>query len=142
MGARVSWYLEGYIIQVQLEGVLSHHLVWQVCRDIQQMLTIPPPGTVNILIDSGGLDDIHLSLIDLVRITRRELPRDAIARVVVYANTSSKLYFLLQTMAQTNQLTIRQVKTLDDALHYLRLRDKRLFMLDIDPSQDNKEPSP
>ncbi len=141
MVAVVSWYLDGYILQVRLAGCLDRAMVGQVCRDVRYMLTVPLPAAVNVLIDVSALDDINIRLIDLVQMTRRELPRDQIAHIVVYENTSTTLFFLLETMAKTSQLPLRQVKTLKDALHYLRLRDKRLSLLDIEPSEDNKQRS-
>lgn len=139
MVAAVSWYLEGYIIQVQVSGVINQETIRQMGAGIRQILTELPPGPVNVLIDLNDLDDIAISMIDLIQTTRQALPRDGIARMVVYNNPSSTFYFLLQTLSKTSDLPIRQVHTLHDALNYLRLRDNRLFMLNTNPSEGDKQ---
>lgn len=136
----VRWYHDGYIIEVTMGKRLTPAIMRTICNDIQEMLLAPQPGPVHLLVDLSRLEELDITLIELVQITDQMLPQDKIGLGVTFGNNSSTLFFLIQTVGKTNQFQIQQVRTRVDALELLRQWDKRLFMLRVDPPQDDKQP--
>jgi hypothetical protein len=125
MPYQISWLLQDRVIYARLEGVQTIEEIRQANSELKTFLVVGKPP-IHLLLDSRKLEGVPLNLAEL-RQSTKNVRNPGVGWVIHLNNVQSPLLdFLADILAKFLEVRYRRVRTVEEAVAFLKQQDPSL----------------
>ena len=137
MAYRIGWYIEGRIIFSKLWGTQSREDGTRVNYDLSKLLNSSDVENVYIIVDSGELENSPPPSMALLSSTFTALRHPNLSWFIAVGRVSMMNNIMGIMLGQLFRLKYRKIATIEQALDFIRSRDKTIDWSLADPTVIN-----